>query len=212
MDNLQHPITMEDPWNTPRSAFYTRVKIAKIVRDTKLVDSRGNLSFDKLEVSSYNPRYVLLHLQLFVYVIFLICGAQIKSRVSTCYTYGIAQDVEDPDVGPGVQDDALCSFHLPRIRDMLAPKLRSLDEKFRAEAERELNQYDAHVLRETNKIAAAQRSIMKKQVVLAENIGKLLELHGTEQASASVHPPSPCPGQYMTMNFQLHSSFASCCT
>ncbi|TVU10158.1 hypothetical protein EJB05_43669, partial [Eragrostis curvula] len=75
------------------------------------------------------------------------------------------------------------SFCLPRLREVLVSKLSCLEGFARQEVENELEKFDHEVLLETNKIAAAQKRILKKHIELADKIGKIVKCLATQSQS-----------------------------
>ncbi|GJN14053.1 hypothetical protein PR202_gb00828 [Eleusine coracana subsp. coracana] len=98
----------------------------------------------------------------------------------------------DRDAGAAGVDVGGAGIDLPRLRQMLEPKLRSLHPSVRAEVQAKLQKYDDDISRETAKIAAAHRAIKKKQIELVDKIGKLLEQHS--QPPLSPEPSNPHSG------------------
>ncbi|GJN39494.1 hypothetical protein PR202_gb28616 [Eleusine coracana subsp. coracana] len=99
----------------------------------------------------------------------------------------------DRDAGAAGVDVGGAGIDLPRLRQMLEPKLRSLHPSVQAEVQAELQKYDDDISRETAKIAAAHRAIKKKQIELVDKIGKLLEQHS--QPPLSPEPSNPHSGR-----------------
>ncbi|GJN36448.1 hypothetical protein PR202_gb25354 [Eleusine coracana subsp. coracana] len=98
----------------------------------------------------------------------------------------------DRDAGAAGVDVGGAGIDLPRLRQMLEPKLRSLHPSVQAEVQAELQKYNDDISRETAKIAAAHRAIKKKQIELVDKIGKLLEQHS--QPHLSPEPSNPHSG------------------
>ncbi|GJN36978.1 hypothetical protein PR202_gb25887 [Eleusine coracana subsp. coracana] len=108
----------------------------------------------------------------------------------------------DRDAGAAGVDVGGAGIDLPRLRQMLEPKLRSLHPSVQAEVQAELQKYDDDISRETAKIAAAHRAIKKKQIELVDKT-KL----GSFWSST---PNLPCPLSHPTLTLEVEESDESC--